>query len=275
MPQPTITLSDGRAIPQGGLGGWRTPQDAAAEVVATALRAGYRHVDTASIYGNEAGVGEGLRASGVARGDVFLTTKVWNEDQGYDETLAAFEASARRLGTEYADLYLIHWPSPHRGRYVDTWRALVRLREEGRARSIGVSNFEPEHLARIVGETGVTPVLNQVEVHPDFPQAALRAEHARLGIATESWSPLGQGKLLADPVVGEVATKHGRTPAQTIVRWHLDNGLVVIPKSVDPARIAQNLAVFDFALDADDIARIATLENPAGRIGSDPMTATF
>ena len=275
MTQPSLPLSDGRAIPQVGLGVWRTPEGAAAEVVATALRAGYRHVDTASIYGNETGVGEGLRASGVPRGDVFLTTKVWNEDQGYDETLAAYEASARRLGIDYADLYLIHWPSAHRGRYVDTWRALVRLREEGRVRSIGVSNFQPEHLARIVEETGVAPVLNQVEVHPDFPQTALRAEHARLGIATESWSPLGQGKLLDDPVIGEVAARHGRTPAQVIVRWHLDNGLVVIPKSVNPARIAENLAVFDFALDADDLARIATLENPRGRIGPDPMTATF
>ena len=273
--QPRIRFHDGRSIPQVGLGVWRTPEDTAAEVVAAALKAGYRHVDTARIYGNEAGVGEGVHRSGVPREEVFLTTKVWNDDQGYDETLQACEGSLGRLGTDYADLYLIHWPAPNQGRYVETWKALVRLKQEGRARSIGVSNFTAEHLERVIGETGVKPVLNQIEIHPDFPQTALREAHVRLGIATQSWSPLGKGELLGDPVLAEVAAKHGRTPAQIVIRWHLDEGLVVIPKTVTPARMAENLAVFDFSLDAHDLARIATLENPEGRMGPDPMTATF
>ncbi len=273
--QPSIRFHDGRSIPQVGLGVWRTPEDTAAEVVAAALKAGYRHVDTARIYGNEAGVGEGVHRSGVPREEVFLTTKVWNDDQGYDETLRACEGSLGRLGTDYADLYLIHWPAPNQGRYVETWKALVRLKQEGRARSIGVSNFTAEHLERVIGETGVKPVLNQIEIHPNFTQTALREAHVRLGIATQSWSPLGKGELLGDPVLAEVAAKHGRTPAQIVIRWHLDEGLVVIPKTVTPARMAENLAVFDFSLDADDLARIATLENPEGRMGPDPMTATF
>ena len=267
--QPTIALNDGRAIPQLGLGVWRTPPAETAAVVASAVAAGYRHVDTAMIYGNEAGVGDGLRASGLA-GEVFLTTKLWNDDQGYDETLKAFEASARRLGLETVDLYLIHWPMPATNRYVQTWKALVRLREEGRVRSIGVSNFGRAHLERTIGETGVTPAVNQIELHPGFPQAELRALHAELGVATESWSPLGQGRILSDPAVRRLADKHGRTPAQVVIRWHLDLGLVVIPKSVNPGRIAENFDVFGFRLDEDDMAALATLADPAGRIGPDP-----
>ena len=229
--QPTIPFNDGRSIPQIGLGVWRTPEETAAEVVAHAIRAGYRHVDTAKVYGNEAGVGAGIRDSGVPRAEVFLTTKVWNDDQGYDATLRAFEASLGRLGLDYADLYLIHWPAPRQDRYVETWKALVRLRAEGRARSVGVSNFTAAHLERIIAETGETPALNQIEIHPDFPQTALRAAHARLGIVTQSWSPLGRGELLGNPAFGAVAQKHGRTPAQVVIRWHLDQGLVVIPKT--------------------------------------------
>jgi 2,5-diketo-D-gluconate reductase A len=273
--QPSIPFHDGRSIPQIGLGVWRTPEESAAQVVAAAIRAGYRHVDTAKVYGNEAGVGAGIRDGGVPRSEVFLTTKVWNDDQGYDATLRAFEASLSRLGTDYADLYLIHWPAPRQDRYVETWKALVRLKQEGRARSIGVSNFTAEHLERIIGETGEKPVLNQVEIHPDFPQRDLRAAHARLGIVTESWSPLGRGELLGNPVLAEVARKHGRTPAQVVIRWHLDEGLVVIPKTVNPARLTENLAVFDFTLDADDKTRIATLERADARLGPDPMKADF
>jgi 2,5-diketo-D-gluconate reductase A len=275
MTQPFVTLNDGRTMPQLGLGVWRTPQEVAAEVVKTALQAGYRSVDTAAIYGNERGVGEGLKAAGVARDEIFLTTKVWNDNQGFDATLAAFDKSLGRLGLESVDLYLIHWPAPKKDLYVETWKALVRLKEEGRAKSIGVSNFGPEHLQRVIDETGVVPAVNQVELHPSFQQRALRDVHASHGIHTESWSPLGQGKQLEDPVVAEIAGKHGRTPAQVVIRWHLDSGLIVIPKSVTPSRIAENFAVFDFKLDAGDMDRLASLDTIAGRIGPDPATADF
>lgn len=273
--QPSVTLNDGRSMPQFGLGVWQTPQDQAAEVVRTALEAGYRHVDTAAIYGNERGVGEGLRASGLPRDHVFITTKLWNDRQGYDEALVAFDRSLERLGVDYVDLYLIHWPAPKRDRYVDAWRALVRIREDGRARSIGVSNFKPHHLERIIGETGVTPAVNQVELHPRWQQRELREVNARHGIATESWSPLGQGRLLQDPVIGRIAQKHGKTPAQIVIRWHLDSGLIVIPKSVTPSRIRENIEVFEFALDGDDMAAIERLDDPRGRIGPDPDHADF
>jgi 2,5-diketo-D-gluconate reductase A len=275
MTQPLFTLNDGRAQPQLGLGVWQTPQDVAAEVVKTAIQAGYRSVDTAAIYGNERGVGEGLKAGGVARDELFVTTKVWNENQGFDATLTAFDKSLGRLGLESVDLYLIHWPAPKKGLYVETWKALVQLKEEGRAKSIGVSNFQPEHLQKIIDETGVTPAVNQVELHPSFQQRALREFHATHGIHTESWSPLGQGKQLDDPVVGEIAARHGRTPAQVVIRWHLDCGLIVIPKSVTPSRIVENFQVFDFALDAGDLEKLARLDQAAGRIGPDPVKAEF
>jgi len=273
--QPTISFNDGRAIPQVGLGVWKTPDDGAGDAVAAALDAGYRHVDTAAAYKNERGVGEGLRRAGVPREEVFVTTKLWNEEQGFDRTLRAFDASLEQLGLDHVDLYLIHWPSPARDLYVDTWRAFIRLKEEGRARSIGVSNFTAEHLDRLADETGVTPAINQIELHPRFQQRALREAHAARGIVTQSWSPLGQGQLLQDPVIAGIAAKHGRTPAQVVIRWHIDNGLVVIPKSVTPSRIAENFDVFGFALDADDLAAITKLDTGDGRIGPDPMTATF
>lgn len=273
--QPTVALNDGAQMPQFGLGVWQTPPEQAAEVVKTAIEAGYRAVDTAAVYRNEAGVGEGLKAAGEAAQGVFVTTKLWNENQGYDAALQAFDKSLGRLGLSSIDLYLIHWPSPQRDLYVDSWKALVRLKAEGRARSIGVSNFQPEHLERIIGETGVTPAVNQVELHPRFQQRALREAHQRMGIATESWSPLGQGQLLADPLVTAIAAKHGKSAAQVVIRWHLDNGLIVIPKSVTPSRIRENVDVFDFNLDADDLARLAGLDNAGGRIGPDPMTAAF
>ena len=273
--QSTILFHDGNSIPQVGLGVWRTPNDTAVTAVQAALSAGYRHVDTAAVYENEDGVGEGIRASGIARSEIFLTTKLWNADQGYDSTLKAFDASLKRLGTDYVDLYLIHWPAPKRDQYVDTWKAFIQLQKEGRARSIGVSNFQPEHLQRLIDETGVTPVINQIELHPDFPQKENRAWHEKHRIVTESWSPLGQGALLENPVVAKVAAKHGRTPAQVIIRWHIDNGLVVIPKSVTPSRIEENFKVFDFRLDAEDMATFADLEKDGKRIGPDPMTAAF
>ena len=273
--QTHIALNDGARIPQVGLGVWQTPNDEAAPAVKAALSAGYRHVDTAAVYENEEGVGEGIRQSGIDRSDIFLTTKLWNTEQGYDQTLKAFDASLKRLGTDYVDLYLIHWPSAHRGLFVDTWKAFVKLKEEGRAKSIGVSNFYPEHIEKIVAETGVVPVINQIELHPDFQQREARAFHEKHGIATQSWSPLGQGKLLGHPAVADIATKLGRTPAQVIIRWHIDNGLVVIPKSVTPSRIAENFNVFDFKLSAEDLDTLNGLDDAGARIGPDPKTATF
>ncbi|NBB49660.1 aldo/keto reductase [Rhizobium sp. CRIBSB] len=273
--QAYIALNDGARIPQVGLGVWQTPNDEAAPAVKAALDAGYRHVDTAAVYENEEGVGEGIRQSGLSRSEIFLTTKLWNNDQGYDSTLRAFDASLKRLGSDYVDLYLIHWPSAHRGLFVDTWKALVTLKQQGRAKSIGVSNFYPEHIERIVAETGVVPVINQIELHPDFQQRETRAFHAKHNIATQSWSPLGQGKLLGHPAITEIADKLGRTPAQVIVRWHIEKGLVVIPKSVTPSRIIENFKVFDFTLSTDDLKTLDGLDNPAARIGPDPKTATF
>ena len=268
--QPSVTLNDGAVMPQFGLGVWQTPDDEAPEAVRAAVSAGYRLVDTAAIYGNEPGVGRGLSG---AEG-VYLTTKVWNDRQGFDTTLRAFDESERRLGRRI-DLYLIHWPRPDLDRYVDTWRALIRLKTEGKVGSIGVANFMPDQLERIIGETGVVPAVNQIELHPRFQQARLREAHAKHGIVTESWSPLGRGSLLDHPVIGRIATKHGKTPAQTIVRWHLDQGFVVIPKSANPGRIRQNIEVFDFRLDAEDLTALAALDSADGRTGPDPMTARF
>lgn len=273
--QPHVSFNDGRLIPQLGLGVWQTPDDVAVEAVSTALKTGYRHIDTAAVYKNEEGVGKGIVASGIDRGDIFLTTKVWNDDQGFDETLRAMDASLKRLGTDYVDLYLIHWPSAFRGKYIETWKALIRLREEGKAKSIGVSNFEGSYIDDLVRETGVTPAINQIQLHPHFQQQAMRDKHAGLGVVTQSWSPLGQGNVLADPVIGAIAKRHGKSPAQVIIRWHLDLGLVVIPKSVTPSRIVENFEVFDFTLSEEDKAAIAGLDSADGRIGSDPMSATF
>jgi 2,5-diketo-D-gluconate reductase A len=274
MDQPKIEFNDGKTIPQIGLGVWQTPNDEAAPAVRKALEVGYRHIDTAAIYENEEGVGEGIRHSGVARGDIFLTTKLWNDRQSHDAALKAFDESLKRLGTDYVDLFLIHWPSPHRGTYVDAWKALVELKKQGRARSIGVSNFCEEHLERIIGETGETPVLNQIELHPDFQQKPMRVVHERLGMRTQSWSPLGQGKLLANPDIARVAQRLGKSPAQVIIRWHLDNGLIVIPKSVTPSRIEENFKVFDFTLDPQARAILDALDT-GNRVGPDPMTAKF
>jgi 2,5-diketo-D-gluconate reductase A len=272
LSHPTITFSDGLSMPQVGLGVWQTPAKVTAEVVRTAIQAGYRSIDTAAADENEGGVGEGVRASGVAREDQFITTKLRNRDHGYDEALRAFDRSLERLGMDYVDLFLIHWPAPTQDRYIEAWRALTRLQEDGRARSIGVSNFMVEHLRRIIGETGVIPALNQIELHPKFQQTDLRAFHAGQGICTESWSPLGQGELLKHPVLARIAARHSKTPAQAIIRWHLDQSLVVIPKSVRAERIAENFEVFDFRLDDADMSAIAALDDTTGRMGPDPVS---
>ncbi|MER6614057.1 aldo/keto reductase [Streptomyces xantholiticus] len=267
---PFITLHNGVAMPQLGFGVWQVPDDEAEQTVATALEAGYRSIDTAAVYGNEKGTGKAVTGSGIAREELFVTTKVWNSDQGYDATLRAFDTSLGKLGLDHVDLYLIHWPMPAKDRYVDTYRALEKIHADGRAKAIGVSNFKPEHLERLMGETSVVPAVNQIELHPQLQQSGVRDFHAKHGIATEAWSPLGQGKdLLRAPTVVAVARKHDRTPAQVVLRWHLQVGNVVIPKSVTPSRIQENIDVFDFELDADDMAAFAALDE-SKRLGPDP-----
>ena len=266
---PLVEMNDGRSIPVIGFGVWQVPDDVVVDATLKALEVGYRHIDTAYLYLNERGVGEALRRSGLDRDDIFVTTKVWNTDHGYDETLRAFDKSTGLLGIDEVDLYLIHWPTPARDIYLDSWRALIRLREEGRARSIGVSNFHEAHLRKIIDETGVIPAINQIELHPWLPQAHMRDIDARLGIKTEAWSPLGSGRLIDDPVIAEVAAKHGKSPAQVMVRWSMQLGNIVLPKSVTPERIEQNIDVFDFVLDDADMAAIATLES-GRRTGPNP-----
>lgn len=267
--QPMVTLNDGRLMPQIGQGVYKVPPEDAARLVKTGIDAGYRAVDTATLYDNERGVGEAVRASGET---IFVTTKLWNSDQGRDMARRAFDRSFAELGLDWIDLYLIHWPVPSQDLYVETWKALIELREEGRVRSIGVSNFNIPHLERIIGETGVVPAVNQIELSPAFEQHALTAFHEAHGIVTTSWSPLGRGALLDDPVIGEIARKHGATPAQIIIRWHLERGLVVIPKASSEGRLAENLAAADLRLDAEDMERIAGLDRADGRIGPDPDT---
>lgn len=266
---PSVALNDGHRIPQLGLGVWQVPAEDTARVVGAAFELGYRHIDGAAAYGNEEGIGRAVRASGLPRAELFVTTKLRNPDQGYDQALRALDASLDRLGLDYVDLYLIHWPCPAHDRFVDSWKALVRARETGKARSIGVSNFRAQDIERIVDATGVVPAVNQIELHPLLQQAELRAYAGPHGIVTESWSPLAHGELLAHPVLQAIAGKHGKSIAQVILRWHVQLGLVVFPKSVTPARIAENAAIFDFALDDDDMAKIAALD--AGtRLGPDP-----
>jgi diketogulonate reductase-like aldo/keto reductase len=268
---PIFTMHDGIEIPQLGFGVFQIPPGDTQEKVEEALAVGYRHVDTAAAYRNEAGVVAAIAATGVRREEVFVTTKLWNSEQGYDSTLRAFEASLERLGTGYVDLYLIHWPLPARDLYLETWRAFERIKEEGGARSIGVSNFRVEDLERLEREAEELPTVNQIELHPRLQQAELRAWHADHDVATEAWSPLAKGELLEDGTIETVAAHHGKTPAQTILRWHLQLGNVVIPKSVTPERIRENFELFDFALSEDDMAAIARLD--AGeRTGPDPST---
>ncbi|WP_153815264.1 aldo/keto reductase [Streptomyces sp. SUK 48] len=268
---PAHTLNDGTTIPALGLGTWPLDDTAAERAVREALGLGYRLVDTAVNYRNETGVGRALADAGVPREELVVTTKLPGRHHGYQETLASFEESRRRLGVEYVDLYLIHWPNPRVGKYADSWKAMIKLREDGLVRSIGVSNFTPEHIVRLEKETGVLPSVNQIELHPLFPQEELRAFHADQSILTESWSPLGRGgHLLGDPRVGQIADEHGVSPGQVLLRWHVQLGALPIPKSADPSRQRANLDVFGFELDSDQMAAIA--RHAPTRLGGDPET---
>ncbi len=268
---PQLPLRGEVEIPQLGFGVFQVPPKETADIATRALLAGYRHIDTAAAYRNEAGVGQAIHAAGLERGEVFITTKCFNDDHGYEQAKRACRASLDRLESEYVDLYLIHWPVPAHDRYVETWKAFIELQSEGLVRAIGVSNFQPAHLHRLVEETGVTPAVNQIELHPRFGQVGLRREHEDLGIVTEAWSPLAQGQVLDDPAITQIAEAHGKTPGQVVIRWHLQIGNVVIPKSVTPERIEQNFDVFDFELGEEEMAEIDALD--AGeRIGPDPDT---
>ncbi|MBA3866945.1 MAG: aldo/keto reductase [Solirubrobacterales bacterium] len=268
---PSVTLHDGVEIPQLGFGVFQVPPDETQAAVEEALAAGYRHIDTAAAYRNEAGVGAAIAAAGLGRDEIFLTTKLWNSEQGYDSTLSACEKSLERLGMDRFDLYLIHWPVPSEDRYLDTWRAFERIAEEGKSRSIGVSNFRVEDLERLQREAERLPTVNQIELHPDLQQAELRAWHAEHDVATEAWSPLAQGALLSDETFETIAAHHEKTPAQTILRWHIQLGNIVIPKSVTPERIRENTEIFDFELSEDDMAAITRLDS-GNRTGPDPAT---
>jgi 2,5-diketo-D-gluconate reductase A len=268
---PNLTLHDGVEIPQLGYGVFQVPPDDTQAVVEEALAAGYRHIDTAAAYRNEKGVGAAIAASGLPREEVFVTTKLWNSSQGFDSALETFEKSLGRLGMDRVDLYLIHWPVPSQGLFVETWKAFEEIHGEGRASTIGVSNFRIEDLERLERETETMPTVNQVELHPRFHQAELRAWHEAHGIATEAWSPLGQGALLGEEPIVEIAERHGKTPAQAILRWHLQLGNVVIPKSVTPERIRENIDVFDFELGDEEMASIAAIDT-GRRFGPDPAT---
>jgi 2,5-diketo-D-gluconate reductase A len=269
---PVISLNNGTRLPQLGFGVFRVGDAEAVGAVGTALQAGYRSIDSAAGYENERGVGEAIARSGLPRGEVFVTTKLTNHAHGFDRALRAFDGSLELLGLDYVDLYLIHWPRPHHDLYVETWRALEKIYAEGRAKAIGVSNFQIPHLQRLLDETDIVPAVNQIELHPYLTQPELRAFHAERGIVTEAWSPLAKGgRLLADPVVTTIAEKYAHTPAQIVLRWHIQLGNMVIPKSVTASRISENIDVFDFELAPDDVDAIADL-NAGHRTGPDPDT---
>ena len=266
---PTVTLNSGVTMPQLGFGVFQVPEAETTAAVTAALEAGYRSIDTATIYGNERAVGAAIAASGIPRDDLFVTTKLWNVDQGYDTALRAFDASLAKLGLDTLDLYLIHWPTPARGLYVETWRAFEKLLADGRVRAIGVSNFQPGHLERLLAESDIVPAVNQVELHPGLVQRQVREFDAAHGIATEAWSPLAKGTLLKEDTLTAIAARHGKTPAQVVLRWHIQIGNIVIPKSVTPERIRQNIDVFDFELSKQDVDAITALDRGL-RTGPDP-----
>jgi len=266
---PDVRLNNGIRMPQIGFGVFRIPDDQTERVVLEAIESGYRSIDTASLYGNEVGVGRAIAACGLPREELFVTTKLWNDDQGRERASAAFESSVNRLGLDHVDLYLIHWPKPSRDLYVQTWQALEKLYADGRVRAIGVSNFQMTHLDRIIAQTDVTPAVNQIELHPSLQQEHLRRYDHEHGITTVAWSPLGQAESIKDPVIGAIARRHDRTPAQVILRWHLQLGNVVIPKTTHTARMRENLGILDFMLDDEDLAAIRGLES-GRRLGPDP-----
>jgi diketogulonate reductase-like aldo/keto reductase len=268
---PTVRLDDGIEIPQLGFGVFQITPDEVQARVEEALEAGYRHIDTAAAYNNEQGVGRALAASGLARDDVFITTKLRNGEQGRTSAADALRNSLERLGLEYVDLYLIHWPSPARDAYVDSWRAMIEAKEQGLVRAIGVSNFLPHHLERVIAETGVTPAVDQIELHPYFSQPELTRVLRERGVAVEAYSPLGQGRDLDDPTIAEIAATVGRSPAQVILRWHLQHGYIAIPKASSRSRMAANLDVLGFELSEADMLRIDSLDT-GERIGGDPDT---
>lgn len=270
---PTVELSSGAAMPQLGFGTFQIPSEDAVTAVAEALRIGYRSIDTAAAYENEREVGGAINASGIDRSELFVTTKLWTSNLGRERAKAAFEESLSKLGLDYLDLYLIHWPVPKRDLYVDTWKAFEDLRADGRVRSIGVSNFDEEHLNRLDAETETTPAVNQVELHPRFQQRGLRAHHSLNGIVTEAWSPLAQGELFEDETIGAIADAHEKNAAQVMLRWHIQLGNVVIPKSVTPERMEANFDIFDFELTDEELERIGELDS-GGRIGPEPAAFT-
>ena len=267
---PLLKMNDGLSIPQLGFGVFKIPEQDTRDAVKQAIKTGYRHIDTAKAYDNEEGVGLGVADSGIERKNIFIATKVWNSDQGYDSTMRAFEESAKRLHMTAIDLYLIHWPLPARDLFVETWKALIRLKQENRVRSIGVCNFRIVDLERLIKETGVAPAVNQVELHPHFQQKQLRIFHDKNNILTEAWAPLGRGQFLVDPVLKKIAAEHHKTVAQIILRWHMEMGTIAIPKSCSPERMAENFNIFDFALTAANHDAIAALDKLDGRMGPDP-----
>lgn len=272
---PSVKLNNGVEIPQVGLGVFQVPDNGTQACVETALELGYRHIDTAAAYYNEEGVGAAVRATGVPREEIFVTTKLRNGDQGYESALRAFEDSRRALGLDVVDLYLIHWPVPGRGLYTETWRAFEKLLADGAVRAIGVSNFLPEHLDRLVSESNVVPAVNQVELHPTFSQPTTVERSRAHGIVPEAYSPLGQGADLEAPAVVGIASELGVTPGQVVLRWQVQHGVILIPKSVNPERMATNLDLFSFSLTEAQMADIDALDSPSGRIGADPATASF
>lgn len=266
---PTVTLNNGQQIPQLGLGVYKLETDIAEGLIHQAIEVGYRRIDTASFYGNEAEVGAGVRTSGLAREELFVTTKIWNEDQGYDRTLAAIDESLSRLDIDYIDMLLIHWPKPEQDLYLETWLAFEKALAAGKLRGIGVSNFQPHHLERLLAAGGTIPALNQVELHPGLQQVQVRAFNTKHGIATEAWSPLARGRFDENEQVLSIAQKHGKSPAQVIIRWHIELGNLVIPKTATASRLRENISVFDFKLDSEDLNKIASLDSGL-RTGPNP-----